>query len=203
MLSPGHWITLGLMRFEFITSAADRQGWPLPQKPEIALAGRSNAGKSSFINALTGGGKIAKVSQIPGKTRLLNFFEAGENYRLVDMPGYGFSKRSGDEQSAWGDLVEEYLREREVLKGVLLLMDIRREWTSQEQMVLDFAQTHGRRVAVALTKADTVKRNEAEKLKAAMQKASNERDVFLTSIRDVKSVALVEDFIFKNWVKNA
>ncbi|MGE0762538.1 MAG: ribosome biogenesis GTP-binding protein YihA/YsxC [Bdellovibrionales bacterium] len=189
------------MKLQFITSAADPHGWPPPAKPEIALAGRSNAGKSSFLNALGGSNKIAKVSQVPGKTRLLNFFEAGEHYRLVDMPGYGFSKRSGDEQSTWGDLVESYVSGRENLVGVLLLMDIRREWTQDEQQILDFVQSHGRRVAVALTKVDSVSRNEAQKLKSKMQKESGERDVFMTSIRDAKSVQAVEDFMFRQWVK--
>lgn len=189
------------MKFTFLTSAAGRDGWPKPLRPEIALAGRSNAGKSSFINALTGNSKTAKVSQVPGKTRLLNFFNAGESYSVVDMPGYGFSKRSGDEQSEWGALVEEFIAERETLRGVLLLMDVRRSWEAEEQMVLDFAQAHGRRVAVALTKADTVSRNEAEKLKAALQRVSGERDMFLTSIRDPKSVQMVEDFMFKSWIK--
>ena len=200
MPSPGQWTIVGAMKLEFITSAADPGGWPKASRPEIAIAGRSNAGKSSFLNVLSGN-KVAKVSQTPGKTRLLNFFEAGESYRLVDMPGYGFSKRSGDEQASWGELIETYVRAREVLLGVLLLADIRREWSEEEQMVLDYAQANGRQVAVALTKADTVSRNEINKRKAAIQKASGERDLFTVSIRDQDSVLAVEDFMFRQWVK--
>jgi GTP-binding protein len=189
------------MKLDFITSAADPTGWPTPKRPEVALAGRSNAGKSSFLNALAGG-KVAKVSQVPGKTRLLNFFEAGSHYRLVDMPGYGFSKRSGDEQSTWGHLVEEFVRDREVLTGVLLLMDIRRDWQSEEQMVIDFAQSFGRRVALVLTKADTLSRSEISQRQTLLQRASGERDIFPVSIREPKSIKAVEDFVFKQWIKN-
>lgn len=201
MPSPGQWTIVSIMKLEFITSAADPSGWPKAGKPEIAIAGRSNAGKSSFINILSGN-KVAKVSQTPGKTRLLNFFEAGESYRIVDMPGYGFSKRSGDEQTTWGELIETYVRGREVLVGVLLLVDIRREWTEDEQMVLDYAQANGRQVAVGLTKCDTVSKNEINKLKTAIQKTSGERDLFAISIRDQASIKAVEDFMFRQWVKN-
>lgn len=190
------------MKLEFITSAADSSGWPKPTRPEIALAGRSNAGKSSFINALARGPQVAKVSQVPGKTRLLNFFTAGAHYCLVDMPGYGFSKRSGEEQFSWSDLVESFIADRENLKGVLLLMDVRRDWSADEQMVIDFAEAHGRRTAVALTKADTLSPREAKKRREIIQKDSGERDLFLVSIRDLESVAAVEDFMFKNWVKS-
>lgn len=190
------------MKLKFITSAADSNGWPKGKKPEIALAGRSNAGKSSFINALGGSSKLAKVSQVPGKTRLLNFFEAGTHYTLVDMPGYGFSKRSGDEQNSWAALVEDYVAERTLLVGLVLLMDIRRDWTEDEQQIIDFAQAHGRRVAVALTKVDTVTRNEAVKLRNNIQRVSGERDLFLISIRDTKSIQELEKFIFNEWIKS-
>lgn len=189
------------MELTFITSAADSTGWPKGDRPEVALAGRSNAGKSSFLNAL-GASRIAKVSQVPGKTRLLNFFDAGTKYRFVDMPGYGFSKRSGDEQAGWEGLIETYIRERANLVGLILLMDIRRDWTADEIQVRDFAESHGRRVALVLTKMDTLSKSEAQKRKQEIARQSHERDIFLVTERDRKTIADVEDFVFKNWVKS-
>lgn len=188
------------MRVKFITSAADASGWPKPDRPEVALAGRSNAGKSSFLNALAGG-SVAKVSQQPGKTRLLNFFDVGENYRVVDMPGYGFSKRSGDEQSEWGPLIEEFVETRESLLGVVLLMDVRRDWGPDEQQILDYVQAHGRRIQIVLTKSDTLNRKDLKNRMDLIAKQSRELEIFVVSNRDMKSVQEVEAHIFKNWVK--
>lgn len=111
---------------QYIKSAVFPQDYPQTKLVEIAFAGRSNAGKSSLINQISDS-KIAHVSQTPGKTRLLSFFNVREKYILVDMPGYGFSKRAGDEQRTWEGMVETYIREREQLKGLILVMDIRRE----------------------------------------------------------------------------
>lgn len=123
------------------------------------------------------------------------------HYRFVDMPGYGFSKRSGDEQAGWEQLIETYVRERENLLGLILLMDIRREWTSDEIQVRDFAQSNGRRFALVLTKIDTLTKAEIAKRKQEITNQSQERDIFLVTERDRKTVDAVEDFVFKNWVK--
>src|SRR3954463_4286895 len=96
------------MEISFLTSAVRPEHFPPADRPEIALVGRSNAGKSTLINLLSNR-KVAKVSRVPGKTRLLNFFEAGERYRLVDMPGYGFAKRQEGERQLWREMVEAYL----------------------------------------------------------------------------------------------
>ncbi|HBK81093.1 MAG TPA: ribosome biogenesis GTP-binding protein YsxC, partial [Nitrospinae bacterium] len=117
------------MRFEsseFITSAADRQGWIAGDAPEIAVAGRSNVGKSSLINALTRRKKLAKTSSTPGKTQLINFFRIDDGPVLVDLPGYGFAKVPLAVKNKWRRLVEQYLRERQALRGVVVLIDARR-----------------------------------------------------------------------------
>src|SRR4051812_11511852 len=127
-----------MSKLQFLKSATKLSEFPRDERPEIAMVGRSNAGKSSVINTLAGG-RLAKVSSTPGKTRLLNFFEHKEGYRVVDMPGYGFAVRSGDEVFSWRKMIESYLLERENLMGLMLIMDIRREWTDDEQMLMDLA----------------------------------------------------------------
>jgi GTP-binding protein len=191
-----------IMRLSFLCSAVKPNDWPKADLPEIALAGRSNAGKSSWINTLAGQ-KVAKVSQVPGKTRLLNFFQAGDKYRLVDMPGYGFASRSGDEMEGWGPMVETFLRGRSNLVGILLLMDIRRDWSEEETQVVQFAARFGRAIAVVLTKADKLSRTDLDRRKKYFAQASEVKDFFAGSALDTKAVTEVEDFIFHNWIKAA
>src|SRR6478752_7250400 len=107
---------------QFIKSAVLPKDYPIHKMAEVAIAGRSNAGKSSFINALTRD-KVAKVSSTPGKTRLLNFFNMADSYVLVDMPGYGFASRSNSEVLEWHEMIETYLMSRENLVGLILVMD--------------------------------------------------------------------------------
>ncbi len=187
------------MQLRFLVSATTEENWPKGDLPEIALAGRSNTGKSTFINVL-GNQKLAKVSGVPGKTRLLNFFDAGK-YRLVDMPGYGFAARSGKEMMSWGPMVEEYLRGRPQLVGVILLVDIRRDWSDEETQITNFAVSFGRSVAVVLTKSDKLGRAELNERKKHFEKHSTTSNIFVTSSQEQKSVAAVEDFVFRNWVK--
>lgn len=107
--------------------------FPESKMKEIAMAGRSNAGKSSLIN-IWANTKIAKVSQSPGKTRLLNFFNMNNSYIIVDMPGYGYASRGGDEVTAWRKMVENYLKQRPQLAGLVLVMDIARDWEDDEEI---------------------------------------------------------------------
>lgn len=102
------------IKIDFLRSGVNGKDFPSPDMPEVALVGRSNAGKSSFLNALAKR-KVARVSSAPGKTRLLNFFSAGDHYRLVDMPGYGFAARSANEIKSWQQMIERYLEERSCL----------------------------------------------------------------------------------------
>jgi len=169
-------------------------------RPEVALAGRSNAGKSSFLNAITNS-KIAKVSQTPGKTRLLSFFDVGEKYRLVDMPGYGFASRSGDEMKSWQSMIEGYLSMRGNLVGLVLVMDINRDWEREEEMLTRFMFSLERPVAVVLTKADKLSKGEIQKRKKLIQNASGAEFIFVVSSVKNSGIDEAEDFIFKNWVK--
>ncbi len=126
----------------FLKSAVRLDQCPQEDRPEVAFLGRSNSGKSSLINALTGRKTLAKVSSTPGKTRILNFFDFGPHYRLVEMPGYGFASRGGDEQRSWQRMIEDYLGGRQSLVGLVLIMDIRREMTEDEEMLMRYAQDH-------------------------------------------------------------
>jgi GTP-binding protein len=145
----------------FLGAAGPTGGAPPPGPPEVAIAGRSNVGKSSLINALVGRRGLARVSQTPGRTRQLNFFLLNERFALVDLPGYGFAVGPEAEQRAWGPLVEGYLRERPTLCGLVLVIDARRGVESEEDQVLAFAAAAGVPVAVAATKLDKLARGAA------------------------------------------
>ncbi|MFV3407017.1 ribosome biogenesis GTP-binding protein YihA/YsxC [Bdellovibrio bacteriovorus] len=185
---------------QFIKSAVLEKDFPVHKKAEVAIAGRSNAGKSSFINALTKN-KIAKVSSTPGKTRLLNFFELDQSYVMVDMPGYGFAARSGDEMREWHRMIETYLMNREQLRGLLLVMDIRRSWTEDEELLKEFSERRGFPLAVVLTKADKMSRSQMLQAVAKVKKASGLSAVFGVSSLKKEGQDAVEDYIYENWVK--
>lgn len=185
---------------QFIKSAVLEKDYPQTTKLEIAIAGRSNAGKSSFINALAKN-KVAKVSSTPGKTRLLNFFSMEDSYVLVDMPGYGFAARSNDEMHEWRQMIETYLMSREQLAGLLLVMDIRRSWTAEEELLKRFSDERGFPMAVILTKADKLSRSQMLQAVAKMKKSSGLSSVFGVSTLKKIGQDEVEEYIFENWVK--
>jgi GTP-binding protein len=187
-------------KFTYIKSAVYPEDYPPADRPEIIVAGRSNAGKSSFLNALAGG-PVAKVSQTPGKTRLLNFFSVGEKYRIVDTPGYGFSKRSGEEQASWQEMLEEYFSMRGTLCGVLLLMDCRREWEREEALMLSFAQRINTPAAILLTKCDKIKPPEIKKMVSAMKKNAQLEFVFPVSTQTMAGMEEIEEFYFRTWIR--
>lgn len=145
------------LEVSFLTSAPSLRNCPPPQGPEVAFAGRSNAGKSSVLNRLTGSRQTAKVSKTPGRTRLLNFFAVREGGCLVDLPGYGYAKAQKSTQVAWQESVNEYLSYRENLVAVVLVMDIRHPLQSSDTQLLDWAHDSGIPVRVLLNKADKLK----------------------------------------------
>lgn len=171
-----------MIQIRFITSAADLSGCPTDEKLEIALLGRSNAGKSSFINALGGSGKLAQVSSTPGKTRLLNFFEVQKDYRLVDMPGYGWSARGGEEHMGFRTMIEAYLSARANLIGILVIMDIRRDWSKDEEELKAWLGPRKLPIVVVLTKADKMSRGEGlQRIKKIKQTSGIENVVAVSS----------------------
>ncbi len=142
----------------FSKSAARLSQSPAPNGPEIAFAGRSNAGKSSVLNRLTGSRRTAKVSKQPGRTQLLNFFDVAGGGRFVDLPGYGYARAEKSAQAAWQRTVNDYLSYRDVLSGVVLVMDIRHPLQPFDIELIEWAAPSELPLRILLNKADKLKR---------------------------------------------
>ena len=123
---------------DFEKSISELNQSPKDVGSEVAFVGRSNAGKSTAINSITNRNSLAKTSKTPGRTQLINFFKVNENKRFVDLPGYGFAKASKEKQKSWNRLVTDYIKYRQSLKGVVLIIDIRRGFGEMDLMFLDF-----------------------------------------------------------------
>jgi GTP-binding protein len=142
----------------FLGAAAAPGGGPPPLHPEVAIAGRSNVGKSSLLNALLGRRGLARTSGTPGRTRQINYFLVNDRFVLADLPGYGFAVGPEAERRSWGPLVEGYLRERPTLRGVALLVDARRGAEEEEEELLGFLAHVGLPAALVATKLDKLGR---------------------------------------------
>jgi GTP-binding protein len=171
----------------FVTSAADPAGFPVPTLPEIAIAGRSNVGKSSLINTLVGKPGLARTSRTPGRTRLLNWFavDGQPPFQLVDLPGYGYASVTRETRAAWLPLIEGYLAERDVLRGVVLLVDARRGVEAEEEDFVAWLAERPVTTIVVLTKADKLPKNQRPLAAAAAKKALGlRREPLLVSATD-------------------
>jgi len=148
---------------QFIKSA-DAPGQFVPDAgAEVAFAGRSNAGKSSAINVIVNRRQFARTSKTPGRTRLVNFFSLGDDRRLVDLPGYGFAKVANKMRDHWAELMADYFESRQSLRGMFLIVDIRRLLTDYDRQMLSFADAVGLPAHILLTKTDKLKRGQAAK----------------------------------------
>jgi GTP-binding protein len=143
-----------LVSAHFTLSCARLEQLPSAEVPEVAFCGRSNAGKSSALNALAGQRQLARVSKTPGRTQLINCFDLSDNGRLIDLPGYGYAKVPHEVRRSWGELVGGYLGTRDNLQGLIVVMDIRHPLTSLDHQLLDFARHRDRACHILLTKAD-------------------------------------------------
>lgn len=146
----------------FQKSAARLNQAPADQGGEVAFAGRSNAGKSSALNAITGQKSLARTSKTPGRTQLINFFDVTERVRLVDLPGYGFAKVPPEVKAQWEKHLTAYLEHRESLVGLILLMDVRHPLGNYDQQMLSWCQQANLPTHILLTKADKLKRGAAQ-----------------------------------------
>ena len=142
---------------------------------EVAVAGRSNAGKSSAINVVVNRRQFARTSKTPGRTQLVNFFSLQEGRRLVDLPGYGFARVSDSMRRHWGELLSQYFQSRESLKGLLLIVDIRRKLTDYDRKMMAFADEVALPVHILLTKADKLKRGQVATAVLQVQKEVGDR----------------------------
>ncbi|MFC2948502.1 ribosome biogenesis GTP-binding protein YihA/YsxC [Virgibacillus sediminis] len=144
---------------EIVISAVSKKQYPDDRLPEIALAGRSNVGKSSFINKLINRKNLARTSSKPGKTQTLNFYRLNDAFYFVDVPGYGYAKVSKKEREKWGTMMEEYFETRDTLKAVVLITDSRHEPTRDDIQMYDFLKYFELPVIVIATKIDKVPKN--------------------------------------------
>ena len=142
----------------FLTSAGDPKQFPADSGREVAVAGRSNSGKSTAINALVGRRSLARTGKTPGRTQLVNFFQVGEDRRLVDLPGYGYAKVPDAVRKHWRHLLEAYFQRRQSMVGLLVTVDIRRGLKELDWVMLNWAQTVSVPATVLLTKADKLSR---------------------------------------------
>lgn len=156
---------------EFVTSAVKPSQYPPEDLPEIAFAGRSNVGKSSLINTLVNRKHLVKTSSTPGRTQLINFFDINGNITFVDLPGYGYARVPAAVRNKWGPMIETYLSSRKTLKGVVIIMDIRRLPREEEQNLMDWLAHYALASVLVLTKTDKLSKTKVIKQQNAIVKA--------------------------------
>lgn len=166
---------------EIVISAVAKKQYPKTQIPEIALAGRSNVGKSSFINALIDRKNLARTSSKPGKTQTLNFYRIENKFHFVDFPGYGYAKVSKTERAKWGKMINEYLAQREQLQTVICLVDMRHDPSKEDHQMYEFLKYYDIPVIVVATKADKIARGKKDQQVARIKKCLDfdENDDFI------------------------
>ena len=165
---------------EFVTSAVKPSQYPPAVLPEIAFAGRSNVGKSSLINTLVNRKRLVKTSSTPGRTQLINFFNINQKFSFVDIPGYGYAKVPASVKKKWGPMIETYITTRKTLKGVVLIMDLRRTPGPEEMNMLDWLNHHGIPSVPVLTKSDKLSKTRQQKqLKEISNTLSADKDNFI------------------------
>lgn len=169
---------------KFITSVADYKNLPDLQAPEIAIAGKSNVGKSSFINMLTNINRLAKTSSTPGRTRLLNFFDINNGeFTLVDLPGYGFARVNEAEKEKWGQLIEGYFATCKKLVNVFVLVDVRHEPTALDRQMVAYLHHYNIPFTLIATKGDKLSKAQIQKQKSVIAKtfALTPANIYVTS----------------------
>ncbi len=169
---------------KFIISVADGKNMPDYNVPEIAIAGKSNVGKSSFINFMTNQNKLARTSQEPGRTRLLNYFQINNGeYYFVDLPGYGYARVNHGEKQKWGALIENYMQRSKNLINVFVLVDLRHEPTNDDKMLINYLYAYSIPFTIIATKADKLSRMQQNKCKAVIASALcvGQGDIIVTS----------------------
>jgi GTP-binding protein len=191
---------------DFVISAVKREQYPITGLPEVAFVGRSNVGKSSIINAITNRKKLAKVSQTPGKTRLINFFIInGDEFYLVDLPGYGYAKVSKTEKASWGKTIETYLNGRDELKRVVLLVDSRHKPTADDIQMHEWIKFYGYDEVVIATKSDKLSNNDLRKsekvIRDTLKLTKDDKLYFFSSVNKKGKDELIDN-LFRDIIEN-
>lgn len=158
---------------DFVTSAVRKSQYPEDKKCEFLMIGRSNVGKSSFINTLVNRKNIARTSSIPGKTQTLNFFLVNNAFYLVDVPGYGFAKVSKNLKQKFGMIIEDYIQDRDNLKMVFMLVDFRHKPTDDDKLMYDYLKYYDKKVTIIATKSDKVSKNSYTKNEKIIRETLN------------------------------
>ncbi|TQQ85548.1 YihA family ribosome biogenesis GTP-binding protein [Peptacetobacter hominis] len=174
-------------------SAVKQSQYPVDGLPEIALAGRSNVGKSSLTNALLNRRNFARTSSTPGKTRTINFYLINKEFFFVDLPGYGYAKVAKSEKDKWGEIMERYLSDRDELCAIFLLVDIRHEPTNDDKMMYDWIKHFGYDCVVIATKADKISRGQYQKhMSIIRKKLQMEKDEKIIPVSSSKKTGIEE-----------
>jgi len=189
--------TMIIKTAEFVTSAVKKSQYPPAHLPEIAFAGRSNVGKSSLINTLVNRRRLVKTSSTPGRTQLINFFDINKSLTFVDLPGYGYAKVPAAVKKKWGPMIETYLSTRATLKGVVIIMDIRRLPREEELNLIDWLAHFSIAGIAVLTKTDKLSKTKVLKQQAAICRALavEKRDTILFSAKTRRGRDAVWDAI--------
>ena len=182
---------------EFVKSAVKPSQYPSAELPEIAFAGRSNVGKSSLINTILNRKRLVKTSRTPGRTQLINFFEINKAFTFVDLPGYGYAKVPASVKKSWGPMVETYLSTRKTLKGVVLIMDIRRKPGLQELNFIEWLDYYSISRILILTKIDKLSKTKQIKQRLSIEKDLGEdnNDLILFSAKSRRGKDAVWDAV--------
>jgi len=189
----------------FLLSAHTIAQLPKDTGREIAFVGRSNSGKSTAINSITGVSKLAKTSKTPGKTQSINFFEVSPNKRFVDLPGYGYAKVSAELKHHWETLMEDYFHQRRSLCGIILLMDVRRPLTAFDWQMIEWTVENDLPTHILLTKEDKLKRGQAKSILLEIRKELSGYEDYITVqlFSGFKGTGLLEVHqVLKEWFEN-
>ena len=170
---------------KFMLGVTKYKNLPEDVGDEILLAGRSNAGKSSALNALTGNPKLARISKTPGRTTEINFFKVNDSLKLVDLPGYGFAKSSSYKRKDWAPLLEEYFARRESLRAVVIFMDIRHPLKDSDRDMIDLCNSSDVAFIPVLTKSDKLSNNQKAKAVAAVNRQMQDCEAIPVSSKDI------------------
>lgn len=182
---------------ELESVAVKKEQYPQEDLKEIAFAGRSNVGKSSLLNLITGRKKLARISGSPGKTRTINFYRINDTFRIVDLPGYGYAKVSKSISESWGRMIEDYLENRENLLKVVQLVDIRHEPSKQDAEMYSYLKYYGLDGIVVATKADKISRNQIAKqmnmIKKKLELSSEDMVIPVSSLKKTGHDKLLDE----------